>query len=67
MAAQPEIFDYLTDDQCILERTPLETLGREGRLGVHRHCGYWQCMDTQRDRFLLEEQWNGGTAPWRVW
>jgi glucose-1-phosphate cytidylyltransferase len=67
MVADPGIFDYISDDKTILEREPLERLSAERRLGVYRHCGYWQCMDTQRDKFALEQLWSAGKAPWKVW
>ena len=68
MVMQPEVFQYLHEgDNCILERTPLETLAAEGKLGIYKHHGYWQCMDTQRDRFFLETHWSNGTALWKVW
>lgn len=60
--------DYLSDDAgCILERAPLEGLVRDGQLHVHRHGGFWQCMDTIRDHHYLNELWTGGRAPWKVW
>lgn len=68
MVMEPGIFDYLIPAAgCILERTPLETLAQEGNLGVYKHSGFWQCMDTQRDRSLLEHLWEEGHAPWRIW
>ena len=68
MAMNPEVFDYLSwEESCILERIPLETLAREGKLGIYKHNGFWQCMDTQRDKIWLEERWKKGNAPWRVW
>ena len=68
MVMQPEVFEYLdASDNCVLERQPLETLAREGKMGVYMHRGFWQCMDTQRDRGRLEELWNAGSAPWKVW
>ena len=68
MVMEPEVFQYLTADEgCILEREPMEALAAEGRLGVYKHEGFWQCMDTQRDRGLLENLWAAGNAPWRVW
>jgi glucose-1-phosphate cytidylyltransferase len=67
MVAEPEVFDYLGDsDDVIFERTPLERLSADGKLGVYRHEGYWQCLDTQRDKSTLEKLWADG-APWRVW
>ena len=68
MVAQPELFDYLsTEEACVLERTPMENLAQEGKLGIYKHNGFWQCMDTQRDKILLEERWSKMTAPWKRW
>jgi len=61
------IFDYLDGDDCILERMPLERLSSEGQLGIYRHSGYWQCMDTLRDMEQLNRQWSSGEAPWKIW
>ena len=63
-----EFFNYLeSDDSCILERTPLEKLARNQELAAHQHPGFWQCMDTQRDRDLLESLYLENQAPWLVW
>jgi glucose-1-phosphate cytidylyltransferase len=67
MAMEPEIFNYLKGDSTILERSPLENLSAENKLGVFKHHGFWQCMDTARDNELLENLWNQGNAPWKVW
>ena len=68
MALNPEVFRYLTDEEgCVFERQPLERLALEGKLGIYKHNGFWQCMDTQRDKIWLEEHWEKGDAPWRVW
>ena len=67
MVIEPQIFDYLVDDSCVLERAPLETLAQEGRLGMYKHTGFWQCMDTQRDRTKLEDLWQDGAARWMIW
>ena len=68
MVVEPKIFDILdVDEDCILERQPMETLAAEGRLGVYKHTGFWQCMDTQRDKIWLEARWRENTAPWKVW
>ena len=65
MVAQPELFDYLSDDElCVLERTPLETLAREGKLGIYKHYVFFQCIVTQIDKALLEQIWSRGNAPW---
>ena len=68
MALNPEVFHYLTDEEgCVFERQSLERLALEGKLGIYKHKGFWQCMDTQRDKIWLEEHWEKGDAPWRVW
>ena len=67
MVLEPEVFQLLEGDTCSLEREPLETLAREGKLGIYKHSGFWQCMDTQRDKTKLEELWQSGHAPWQVW
>lgn len=68
MVAEPILFDYLSEQEnCIFERRPLEQLAQEGNLGIYRHNGFWQCMDTQRDKFQLEEMWEQGNAPWKLW
>ena len=68
MVMEQDVFEYLSEeDGCILERVPLERLAAEGRLGVYKHSGYWQCMDTQRDKGRLESLWQEGNAPWKVW
>lgn len=67
MVAQPEVFDYLSGDDCIFERGPMERLSAAGRMNAYRHNGFWQCMDTQRDKIRLEELWQSGRAPWKLW
>ena len=68
MVMEPGVFGYLSGDEgCILERGPMETLAKEGKLGIYKHKGFWQCMDTQRDKIWLEERWKTGNAPWKVW
>jgi glucose-1-phosphate cytidylyltransferase len=64
---EPAVFDYIDDDLTHWEREPLERLARDGQLMAYRHDSFWQCMDTLRDRALLEELWAGGHAPWKVW
>ena len=63
---EPEVFDYIEGDDTQWEREPLERLAREGQLMAYRHDSFWQCMDTLRDKKLLEELWANG-APWKVW
>ena len=67
MVIEPEVFDYIDGDASIFERKPLEALSAEGKLGVFRHYGYWQCMDTARDKEALEVAWAKGSAKWKVW
>ena len=67
MVLQPEVFDYLEGDQTVFETTPLQRLVEEGELMSYRHTGFWQCMDTAREKELLETLWANGTAPWKVW
>ncbi len=64
---EPAIFDYIDDDLTHFERAPLENLARDGQLMAYQHHGFWQCMDTVRDKTLLESLWDSGEAPWRVW
>ena len=67
MMIEPGFFNYLTDDSTVLERDPLETVAKEGRLSAFKHDGFWQCMDTLRDKNVLEELWQSGSAPWKRW
>ena len=62
---EPEFFDLIQGDQMILEREPLERVAQMGELMAFQHHGFWQCMDTKRDRDNLEEFWNSGKAPWK--
>jgi glucose-1-phosphate cytidylyltransferase len=62
----PAVLDLLDGDDCIWERAPLETLAERGELAAYQHHGFWQPMDTLRDKTLLEELWQSGQAPWKV-
>jgi len=64
---QPEIFDYIEGDGTVLEKEPMENLARAGELVSFRHAGFWQPMDTLRDRNHLETLWKNGKAPWKIW
>lgn len=64
---QPSVIDYVQDDATIWERDPLERLAEEGQLAAFQHQGFWQPMDTLRDKIHLEELWSSGKAPWKVW
>jgi glucose-1-phosphate cytidylyltransferase len=61
----PKVFDYIEGDRTTFEREPLERLAAEGQLKTYRHEGFWQCMDTVRDRELLNRMWDEGNAPWK--
>jgi glucose-1-phosphate cytidylyltransferase len=67
MVLNPEIFSYLKDDTTILEQEPLQKLAQEGQLMSFHHNGFWQCMDTQREMKKLEDLWQSGKAPWKIW
>ena len=67
MVFEPRVLDYITGDRVSLEIDVLETLARERQLAAHKHEGFWQCMDTLRDKRQLEHLWREGQAPWRVW
>jgi glucose-1-phosphate cytidylyltransferase len=64
---EPEAIDYIDDDLTVWEREPMENLARDGMLSAYRHNGYWQNMDSLRDKNVLEELWQGGDAPWKIW
>jgi glucose-1-phosphate cytidylyltransferase len=64
---EPAIFDYIEGDEVALEREPLERLAADGQLMAFRHAGFWQPMDTVRDKQFLESLWAPGKAPWKVW
>jgi glucose-1-phosphate cytidylyltransferase len=63
----PKVLDYIDDDMTVWEKEPLQRLAREGELMAHRHNGFWQPMDTIRDKMVLEELWLQKRAPWKVW
>ncbi|HAZ46223.1 MAG TPA: glucose-1-phosphate cytidylyltransferase [Cyanobacteria bacterium UBA11369] len=64
---EPEIFDYIDSDETYWEKEPLERLAREGQVMAYKHTSFWQCMDTIRDKKLLETLWQTGNAPWKMW
>ena len=67
MVFNPGIFDYLKDDTTVLEKEPLQQLSADGELMGFYHRDFWQCMDTQREKKKLEDLWQSGAAPWKVW
>ncbi|MEO0453859.1 MAG: glucose-1-phosphate cytidylyltransferase [Verrucomicrobiota bacterium] len=64
---EPGIFDYIDGDSTIWERSPMENLAAAGQLSAYKHSGYWQPMDTLRDKLALEALWDSGEAPWKIW
>ena len=67
MVLNKEIFGLLDGDDDVFEKKPLETLAERGELMAYRHGGFWQCMDSQKDKTLLDELWDSGNAPWKKW
>jgi glucose-1-phosphate cytidylyltransferase len=64
---EPGVFDYIAGDDTQWEKEPLEQLAKDGQLMAYLHDGFWQCMDTLREKQLLQGMWDGGNAPWKVW
>ncbi|MEG1151180.1 MAG: glucose-1-phosphate cytidylyltransferase [Malacoplasma sp.] len=67
MVLEPKIFDYIKDESTVFEKEPLEKLVKLNELTTFKHEGFWQCMDTKRDMDKLNEMWESGEAPWKVW
>ena len=67
IVCEPEVLDYIPGDDASFEVAVLEKLAHEGRLGAYRHHGFWQCMDTLREKQLLNSMWQSGAPPWKVW
>lgn len=67
MVLEPEVFNYIEGDNTVFERDPLQKIAENHELKAFEHNGYWQCMDTQREKEKLEELWDSGKAPWKVW
>ncbi len=67
MVCEPEFMDYISGDESVLEKEPLETAAKNGQLMAYKHEGFWQCMDTVREKEQLEKMWSSGQAPWKVW
>lgn len=64
---EPQVFDYIEGDDTHWEKEPLERLAQDGQLMAYRHNSFWQCMDTLREKKLLEGLWESGKAPWKIW
>ena len=67
MVLEPEAFSYIEGDQTYFEKEPLENMALDGKLAAYRHTGFWKCMDTMRDKGMLDQMWNSGNAPWKRW
>lgn len=67
MVLNPSVFDYIHDDQCVFEKDVLPAIARQGELMSYIHKGFWQCVDTKREKDILEQMWDQGRAPWKVW
>lgn len=67
MVFEPKIFDYIDGDATVFEQEPMKKLVSEGQLTSYLHKGFWQCMDTLREKQKLESMWNSGNAPWKLW
>lgn len=67
MVLEPQIFDYIEGDETVFEKEPLEAVAKQGQLTAFKHNGFWQCMDTKREKDKLDEMWDNKKAPWKVW
>lgn len=64
---EPDVFDYIQGDEIVWEKEPLEGLAKDGQLMAYKHTSFWQCMDTLREKYILEKLWQSGKAPWKIW
>lgn len=64
---EPGVFEYIDGDETQWEKEPLENLAKDGQLMAYRHESFWQCMDTLRDKYILENLWQSGNPPWKIW
>ena len=67
MVFEPEIFNFIEGDETVFELEPLNQLVSKNQLKAYTHHGFWQCMDTYREKQKLEQLWNSGQAPWKIW
>ena len=67
MVLEPSVFDYIEGDETSFEKGPLNKLAEQQQLNAYIHKGFWQCMDTLREKEKLEKLWSGGNAPWKIW
>ena len=64
---EPQVIDLIAGDSTVWEQEPMTTLAHEGQLAAYRHPGFWHCLDTLRDKHVLEQAWQSGDPPWKVW
>jgi glucose-1-phosphate cytidylyltransferase len=64
---EPQVIDYIDGDSTVWEQGPMENLARKGKLAAYRHFGYWQNMDSLRDKKVLEQLWQSDNPPWKIW
>ena len=67
MVCEPEVLDLIESDSTVFEKDPLQTLAKDGELSAFKHDGFWQCMDTLRDKTALNKLWDENKAPWKIW
>jgi glucose-1-phosphate cytidylyltransferase len=67
MIMEPKVFEYLKDDTTVFEKEPLSRLSSENELKAYKYKGFWQCMDTKREKDMLDAMLNNGDVPWKVW
>ena len=67
MVLDPKVIDLIDGDETTFEKEPMEALSAKGELMAYKHNGFWQCMDTLREKNMLEELWASGKAPWKLW
>lgn len=64
---EPGVFDYIEGDETMWEHAPLTNLARDGQLMAYKHTSFWQCMDTLREKHILQKLWESGNPPWKLW
>ena len=67
MVLDKGVFDYIDGDSTVFEQDPMHRLAKDGQLNAYKHDGFWQCMDTLRDKEKLQKLWDTGNAPWKTW
>ena len=67
MICEPSVFSIIENNETVFEQIPLQTLSKKGQLAAFKHTGFWQCMDTLRDKFILNDLWEKNSAPWKIW